>query len=427
MRILLLILQFPPDVNPTGTLMAQVAEGLAAKGHSVSVISAFPHYEKFRIRPEDRGKRLERKREGDLDITRVAVFANGKKEDMKFRLLSYLSFAAMSMLVSAVRREHYDVMLCPNGGFFTGIVGFLGGGLRGTPFVYNVQDLYPETFVAQGRLTSHRAIRWLGRMEQFMYRKAGHITVITPAFRNNLVEKKRVPAQKVSVIPNFVDTDVIRPLAKQNPFSEEYGLADKFVVSHAGNLGYVYDLDTLLDAAVGLRKEKGILFLIVGNGVARPGLEAKARALGLDNVRFMDYQPYEMLPFLRAASDVQVSLYRKHAAQYSMPSKVYEIMASGRPLLASADPGSDVWNLVAETGCGICVEPENREQLVDAILKLYRDPALREQMGRRGRRIAEGRYSKPIVVSQYETELRHVAERRQGYAPLFDFGPEIKQ
>ncbi len=424
MRVLLLILQFPPDVNSTGLLMHQVARGLNARGHDVSVITSFPHYEHFRVLDEYRGKWHERKTEDGLDVTRVTVFANGAKENMKYRLLSYLSFNALATAANLLRRQRYDVILCTNGGFFSGVSAFLSGG-KDTPFIYNVQDLYPETFVAQGRLSSRRAIVWLGRIERLMYRTAGHVTVIAPSFRKNLVERKRVPPTKVSVIPNFVDTWQIRPLPKQNPFSEKYGLADKFVVTHAGNMGYVYDLDTLLDAAARLRSEKEIVLLIVGNGVARPALEAKARDLELDNVRFLDYQPYEMLPYLRAASDVQVSLYRHRAAQYSMPSKIYEVMASGRPLLASADRDSDVWNLVAETECGICVEPESGEQLTDAILQLYRDPALRAHMGQRGRAIAEQRYSKAIVVSQYETLLRHVAERRTAPLPQADHSTAV--
>lgn len=391
--------------------MHQLALALRARGHAIDVITSFPHYEHFRVRDEFRGKWHERKHEDGLDVTRLAVFANGKKDNMKFRLLSYLSFNALATATNLLRRERYDVILCTNGGFFSGVSAFVSGAPKGTPFVYNIQDLYPETFVAQGRLTNRHAIAWLGRIERFMYRTARHITVVAPSFRTNLIEQKQVPPGKVSVIPNFVDTNLIRPLPKRNPFSEKFDLADKFVVTHAGNLGYVYDLDSLLEAAAELRAEKEIVFLIVGTGVARPALEAKARTLQLDNVRFLDFQPVEMLPYLRAASDVQVSLYRQHAARYSMPSKIYEIMASGRALLASADAGSDVWNLVAESGCGICVAPEDKTALAEAIFALYRDPAARAAMGQRGRAYAEQHYSKPVVVAQYEALLLAIIAR----------------
>ena len=233
-----------------------------------------------------------------------------------------------------------------------------------------------------GQLTNRQAIAILERLEKYMYQKAAHNTVITPSFRESLLAKG-VPPQKVSVIPNFVDTDLIRPLPKDNPFSRSYGLTDSFVVTHAGNVGYVYDLATLLDAADCLRGDPKIHILIVGEGVAKPELEKKAAERCLDNVTFLPFQPRESLPWLRAASDVQVSLYRPGAARYSMPSKVYEIMASGRPVLASADSPSDVWNLVESTGSGRCIEPNRPDQLADAIRALAYDRVLRSDGSQR--------------------------------------------
>ena len=406
LRILLLIIQFPPDVNSTGILMEQVCEGLIAYGHEVSVITAFPHYDKFRVWEEYRGKLYKRERYKGMDVLRLPVLTPGKKQRMFNRLVSYLSFNVLATIATLLSRRSYDVILCPNGSFFIGITAYLGG--KGVPFVYNVQDLYPETPVKAGLLHNRQAIAILERLEKFMYHKAAHITVITPCFRENIVAKG-IPEEKISVIPNFVDTEFIRPLPKENDFSRQHGLTDKFVVSHSGNLGYVYDLDTLLDAAALLSSQKDILFLIVGEGAAKPDLERKAQELQLKNVQFLPFQPRESLPWLRASTDVQVSLYKYGSANYSMPSKIYEIMASGRALLASADHESDVWKLVKETQCGICVEPEDPKQLAEAILTLYRDRSLREAMGRRGREQAEQNYSKNIVVARYHELLTQVA------------------
>lgn len=413
LRILLLIIQFPPDINSTGLLMAQVGEGLIARGHRVSVISTFPHYEKFRVWDEYRGKLFERAPYKGMDVLRLYVWASGTKQRMLHRLLSYLSFNALATVAARLSRRSYDVVLCTNGSFFTGFAAWVSGLFRDLPFVYNVQDLYPETPVAAGQLTNERAIAILERIERFMYHRAAHVSVITPAFRENILAKG-VPAEKISVIPNFVDADFIRPLPRANEFSARHGLGEKFVVTHAGNVGYVYDLETLLDAAALVKRHQPILFLIVGEGVARPALEQKAVALGLGNVRFLPFQPRESLPWLRASSDLQVSLYRPGAARYSMPSKIYEIMASGRPLLASADSGSDLWNLVAATGCGICVEPRDAARLAEAVLTLYRDPARRGEMAARGLGAARASYSKQVVVAQYDELLRRVAARSGG-------------
>jgi len=419
MRILLLIIQFPPDVNSTGLLMAQVCEGLKEYGHEVSVITTFPHYEKFRVWDDYRGKLFERGPYKGLDVLRLYVYVSGTKQNMVRRLLSYLSFNALATVAGLLSRRRFDVILCTNGSFFTGISSAIIGRPRGVPFVYNVQDLYPEVPVRAGQLRNRQAIAILERIERVMYRLAARITVISPALRRRLLEKG-VPLEKVVVIPNFVDTEFIRPLPRANEFSRRHGLDHKFVITHAGNLGYAYDLETMLDAAALLAPQKDILFLIVGDGVAKPDLERKAQALSLDNVRFLPFQPYEDLPWLRASSDVQVSLYKHGSADYSMPSKVYEIMASGRPLLTSADPHSDVWQLVESVRCGLCIEPENAEQLAEAVLTLHRNPELREAMGHRGRQHAEqshrGRqhaeqsYSKQVVVSRYHEVLCQIAD-----------------
>ena len=409
MRILLPIIQFPPDVNPTGLLMAQLCEGLAACGHEVSVITAFPHYENFRVWDEYRGKLVQRGRYGAMDVVRLYVYAPGKKS-MVNRLMSYVSYNALATMAGALSRRRWDVVLCPNGSFFSGLSAWLLEKLKSAPFIYNVQDLYPDVPIRAGQLRNPYAIAALRSMENFMYRKAAHITVITPGLRENLL-LKNIPEKKVSVIPNFVDTEFIRPLPKANAFAEQHGLADKFVVTHAGSLGYVYDLDTLLDAASLLAMEKDILFLIVGNGVAKPALEKKAHDLKLDNVRFMPFQPRESLPWLRASSDVQVSLYKNGAARDSFPSKIYEIMASGRPLLASSESQSGVENLVQTAGCGLCVTPGHTEELAQAILNLRRNPCLRETMGRRGRQYAEEHHSRQAAVARYDELLRRVAKR----------------
>jgi len=401
MRILVLIIQYPPDVNTSGVLMSQLCEGLAARGHEISVLTTFPHYEKFRVWDEYRGKLFDTRVRNGVEIKRTYVYANGSKQKMLHRLLSYLSFNALATVVGATSRQNYDVILCSNGSFFSGLAASVIGRLKGAPFIYNVQDLYPETPVQAGQISNKLIIGALENLERFMYAQAAHVSVISPAFRENLLGKC-VPDDKIAMIPNFVDVDFMRPYPKVNAFSREHGLANKFVVTHAGNLGYVYDLDALLDVAHVVRSETDIQFLIVGDGVERARLQQRASTLGLHNVQFLPFQPRERLPLLRAASDVQVALYRHGSARYSMPSKIYEIMASGRPVLASADPGSDLSRLVTGTRCGICVEPHNPTRLAAALLALYRDPPLRARMAARGREEAVRSYSRETIVEQYE-------------------------
>lgn len=406
MRILLLIVQFPPDTNSTGELMSQLCDGLVTYGHEVTVVTTFPHYENFRIWEEYKGKLVKRDRERGMEIVRLFTYAPGNKS-MLNRLISYVTFNGLAALTAGFSRARWDIILCTNGSFFTGLTGWLLGKAKDVPFIYNVQDLYPDVPIRAGQLRNPIAIATLRGIERFMYRKADHITVIAPSFRDNLVSKG-VPMEKISLIPNFVDTEFIRPLPRANSFAQQHALSDKFVITHAGNLGYVYDLDTMLDAASLLSSQKDILFLIVGNGVAKPALEKKAHELKLDNVHFIPFQPRESLPWLRASSDVQVSLYKNGAAHDSFPSKIYEIMASGRPLLASSDGDNEIEALVRTTESGLCVRPGNAEHLADAILKLYHDPSLREAMGERGRRYAQENHSKQVAVARYNELLQRI-------------------
>jgi colanic acid biosynthesis glycosyl transferase WcaI len=406
MKILAVVHHFPPDVNSTGLLMEKLLGEIANSGHDVDVITTFPHYEGFRTWPEYRGKIFLSEQRGSLRVRRVYSYTSGIKS-MRRRLLNYLSFNFFALLAGLFFRRRYDIIFATNGSFFSGLSGWILSRLKRARCVYNLQDLYPEVPISQGQLKGRRQIRALRAIENFMYERADHLAVITPSFQHHL-QTKSISPDRVTVVPNFVDTHFIRPLPKENAFSEREGLNGKFVVSHAGNIGYVYDLATLLDSAALLSDYKDILFLVVGDGVAKRDLLEKAERLRLENVRFLPFQPVEDLPYLRAASDIQVSLYKPHSARYSMPSKVYEIMSSRRPLLASADRDSDIWRLVETTNCGICVEPENDRLLADAIIRLYDDEGLREAMGKRGRATAESQFSLATVTQKYLSLFEHL-------------------
>jgi len=402
-RVLLLVHHFPPDVNSTGQLMAQLGEGLVARGHEVTVLTTFPHYAEFRTWPEYRGKLWELGEYRGMPVYRVYSYAPGNKS-MRNRLGNYVSFNLSAALRALPLRHRFDAILATNGSFFTGVTGWLLAGRR-MPLIYNLQDLYPHVPIQAGQLTSRRQIAILRGVERFMYRHASHLTVITPSFREYLLGEG-IPAEKVTVIPNFVDTEFIRPLPKDNEWSRRHGLADKFVVAHAGALGYVYDLGTMVEVAARLKNDPGTVFVIVGDGVQKAELEARAQALSLDNVRFLPFQPAEDLPLMRATFDVQVALYRPGAALHSMPSKVYEIMASGRAVVAGAEDGSDLRRLVEDAGAGVATDPGDVDALERSLRMLRGDGDLRERMGRHGRACAEAEYAQGVVVGQYDELLR---------------------
>ena len=313
-RILIVVNHYPPDVNPSGKLMHQLALGLRERGHTVDVLTTFPHYQSFRTEPGYRGKLIAREKVDRGRVTRVWAYASGNKQRMLHRLANYLSFNALASVIGPLSRTRYDVVLANSGSFFTGITGWLIRLLRRTPFIYNVQDIYPDVPVRAGQLRNPTAIRALEQIERFMYDRAAHITVISNEQRSVLM-RKGVPGSRVTVIPNFVDTTFIRPLPKDNELARRLGLHDRFVVAHAGNLGYAYDFESVLQAAAMLKQQSNVLFLIVGDGVLREHLAVQIAARALTNVRMLPFQPEADLPWLRAAIDVQLSLYAKGSVQ----------------------------------------------------------------------------------------------------------------
>lgn len=408
MRLLFINNHYPPDANPTGNLVAQVAEGLVERGHAVTVVTAVPHYARFETEPEWRGRFSYRTNEKGVDIIRVYVHARGGKEKRTRRILNYLTFNLFALWASLTAKGPYDAVFAPNGSFFVGLTAWLAASRFGAPWIYNVQDLYPDVPIRMGMVRGRGTITLLRRLERFMYDRASRITVIAPSFKTN-IERKGVPSGRVVVVPNFVDTRFIRPLARINAFSTEHGLDGRFAVGYAGNLGYASELETLLKAAKAVEGLSEMRFVIVGEGISKPGLVAEAGRLGLRNILFLPFQPRERLPEMRAAMDVHLSLYKRGASSDSLPSKTYEIMASGRPIVLAADPGSDVWNLVQSAGCGICLEPGDAKGLAEALLSLEKDATMRTEMGRRGRLEADGSFSKNTAIDSYERLFQDVS------------------
>ncbi|MEA2453248.1 MAG: colanic acid biosynthesis glycosyl transferase WcaI [Actinomycetota bacterium] len=408
MRVLFQVHHFPPDVNSTGLLMAQVACDLVARGHDVTVVTTMPHYEGFKPWPAYRRKLFVTEELDGVRVLRVWSFTSGSKS-MIHRLLNYVTFNKMAAL-RGLTAGPADVIFCTNGSFFSGVTGRFLSIVKRAPLVYNVQDLYPEVPIKAGQLRNPVAIRILRAIARYMYRAATVVTVIAPSFVRHLASAG-IPTDKIELIPNFVDTEFIARGSKDNAFSHAHDLVDRFVVSHAGNIGYVYDLQVLIEAAARLDAMDDLVVLIIGDGVARESLQVHADRIGAANVRFLPFQDRALLPDIRATSDVQVALYKPGAAMDSLPSKIYEIMASGQPVLASAEPGSDLHELVGTTGCGLCIAPGDVDALVEALQQLHSDPALRKRFGDNGRTIAETTYSRTVIVDRYEEIFQALSAR----------------
>jgi len=410
MKILLLTAYFPPDTGSAAHLFYELGRAFVERGHGVTVLTGMPGYHALGPLEKYKGKRRIKEDMEGMEVVRVAM-PQLPRHLMVGRALWQFG-GAWALFLAGLGLPKADAAIVYSPPLPLGLTAWGLKKLQGLPFILNVQDLFPQSIIDLGLLRNRWLIRFFEEMERFVYRRANIITVHSEGNREHVMRKlDKGQAEKVKVIPNWVDVHFIQPGPRMNWFREAHGLGDAFVVSFAGVLGYSQDLDVVLDAARILEDggwSSEILFLIVGDGVERPRLEAKARQMGLNNVRFLPMQPREKYPAVLHASDIGLATLHAEVRTPVVPSKILSIMAAGRPVVAAMNLDGDGPRLIAEARCGLCVPPEDPRALAEAILQLYHDASLREELGRNGRRYVEKYLSLEACVERYEQLLRQV-------------------
>ena len=409
MRVMMLAQHFAPEEISGAVLATELADDLVRRGHRVTFVTPAPSYPKGEVFSGFRNGLRTTQFHSDIRVVRVWSYISPKK-DFWSRIMNYGTFSAMAFL-GGIGRWRPDVIFSYSPPLPLGISAWLLSLWWRVPWVLRVEDLYPDAAIAAGILKNRRAIRLLTWLESFLYRRANHISLISEGFRTNLLAKGQPPA-KLSVTPVWVDPEEIRPMSKENGFRRLHGLTDKFVVLYAGNMGITASLDELIEAADLLRDYDNIVFLLVGEGVRKNSLTQEATKRGLHNMRFLDYQPRAVLPEMLAAADVGLVTLNPASSPYSLPSKTFAVMASGRPVLVVAPLGSEISGLVRVARCGTCVEPDSARDLADVILSMGTDPTTSAEMGLRGRRYLESEFSLQVCVDLLEGHLTRAAHGR---------------
>jgi glycosyltransferase involved in cell wall biosynthesis len=400
MRILFLSHYFPPEVNAPASRTYEHCRQWVRDGHEVTVVTCVPNHPAGKIFAGYRNRVHQTETKDGITIVRLWTYIT-PNEGFFRRSLNYVIFMIMT-IGAAPFLAKCDVVLTTSPQFFNGLAGYFVGRLKRVLWVLEIRDLWPESILAVGAIRNRFVIRALEYLERFAYRKANKIVVVTDAFKRHICERG-IPADKIEVIKNGVDLTLFTMRPKDERVATEFGLQGKFVVSYVGTHGMAHGLETILDAAAKLRAHDDIRFLMVGDGASRKSLVERRDRMGLGNVVMLGQQDRAKMPGIWAVSDAcLVMLRRLPLFQTVIPSKIFEIMAMGRPIILAVEGESR--EIVTQAEAGLCVPPEDPQALVDAVLTLARNPALAEALGRNGQAYVTRNHDR-VALARYYCEV----------------------
>lgn len=397
-RILLVSIHNSPELTGVGVYTGELANWLVRNGHKVHVVSASPFYPAWR--PVGGLKNRYRiTSEGGLTIFRAPLYIPGKLSTAR-RMLHLLSFALSSaplLLAQVFWRPHVAIAVVPT--YASAPLTWLVAKFCGARSVVHVQDFEVDAaFRITGNQSSTGRLQKLAlRGESWLLRRFDIISTISARMLTGLIAKG-APVERTVLFRNWVDLDHIYPLSGSPAIRKELDIPpDAVVCLYSGNMGRKQGIDLLGELAARLRERKDIVFLFCGDGEMRPKLEADTA--GLPNVRLIPLQPVERLNQLLNCADIHLLPQRRAAADLVLPSKLGGILASARPVVAGADPGTELADMIE--GCGLVVPPEDAEAFAAALLKLADAPQLRQALGQKGRVRAGEKLSKQGIIGEF--------------------------
>ncbi len=398
MRILVLCPHFAPDLHAaTGEVMTELVRSLARRGHTVDVVTSLPWYRDHDVEREWRGRPVRIEKTDFGSITRVWPFPTDKGSVFS-RTVAFAAQTALSLAV-AIPKRRPSVVLAMSPPIFFGSAGRLLARRFRAPFVFNVQDVFPDVAVELGMLTNQRAIRTARRLERSLYDGADAVTVLSEDQAGN-VRRKTAHPEKVKIIPNFVDTTRVAVVDRMTNYRKQHHLGDELVVMYSGNVGFSQSFHLIEAAATHFADRPDVRFVINGEGAARA--EVESWASHLRNVTVSDFAPREHVSDVLGTADLHLILLREGLARSSTPSKLYGILAAGRPVLASIDLGSDADEVIRRSGAGLTVPPDDSAAFVEALERLLGDRRELERLGQKAHRFVSQLLTPDQQAAVYE-------------------------
>ncbi len=396
LKILVLNEYYWPGVEATAHLLSQLCEDLARE-FEVTVITGCLR---------GAAERPERFVRNGVEVIRVPS-TSFDRTSLLARVVNYLTFLTGS-LRAGVRARGPDVVLCMTDPPLLASVALPVARRNGAPLVVISQDVFPEIAVRLGRLENPLLIAALQRVVGYALARADGVVAIGETMRGRLEDKGARP-ERITVIPNWVDTEVVSPRPRDNAWARANGLLARFVVMHSGNVGYAQDLETLIRASTLVRDIEDLSVVVIGDGARKQVLVDLAARTDADRVRFLPYQQAETVPLSLASADVHFVGLASGLAGYVVPSRLYGIMAVARPVIVSADAESETARLVADVGCGLVVPPGRPDRVAAAIRDLRERRSELGHMGRRGFDYVRDEANRTIAISRYRELLLEVA------------------
>ncbi len=417
MRILVFGINYFPERTSVSPFTTGLSEHLAAQGHDVRVVTAFPYYPEWRTWKEYRGRITQLEVHNGVEIRRVRHFIPWRASSLVQRLLHDFSFT-LAALVAGLATGPRDIIYCSCPPPALALAAYIVSRIRNVPYAIKLTDLASDAALATGILREGFLIRCARAIERFAYRHAQTVICLCEVFRTRLAQDG-LSLDSLHRIPDWGDTEIIRPIPSDGSFRAGHGIAaDKFILLHTGNMGKKQDLLNVVRAAESTRNHAKLHWVIVGEGEERALIEYAAREARLSNLSVLPLQPASALCQMYAAADVLLLNQKAAVKDAVIPSKLLTYMSSGKPVLCAANRESEASRLIREAQCGDVVPPEDPRALAEGAVALCEDQQLRETMGSSGRAYAERNFSKSQVLRLYDHFFASFSDPQSTAVPI---------
>jgi colanic acid biosynthesis glycosyl transferase WcaI len=403
MKIGFLTQYYPPEMGAPQARLSELARHFVRRGHQVSVLTAMPNYPTGRVFAGYGGFYRSEQRDG-ISVRRTWIYAT-KKARMVPRMINYCSFVASSMVCGPAALGRLDYLLTESPPLFLGLSGYFLSRVSRARWIFNVSDLWPESAVRLRVIGEGRLLRSAYALEAFCYRKSWLVTGQSREILDSVT--RRFPSTSVYHLSNGVDTAVFRPELRCPEVRRQLGPENVCVAIYAGLHGIAQGLDQILTVAAYLRHRSDLRFVFVGDGPEREALISRSRSMKLDNVRFLEPVEKQRMPQLIASADIALVPLKENLPG-AVPSKIYEAMAAGLPVVLAAN--GEAAGILTGAGAGIAVTPGDCDALAGAVARLAGDRDLRTSLGANGRSASEQRFDRTDIANRFIDKLEQASD-----------------